>query len=413
MQRRKPAERHQVRALSRLTGPEPGPQEPTLTQPITQLSEEEEIFRKTVRDFAEDRIRPRVEEMEKTTSQPRELLDELFELGLMGIEIPEEYGGAGGSFFLSLLAIEELSRVDPAIAIPVDVQNTLVVNQFLRWGNESQKREFLPRLATDTIGSYALSEASSGSDAFALKTRAERDGSGFRLTGRKLWISNAHEAGLYIVFANADPSSGYRGITAFVVERDMPGFTVGRKEDKLGVRASSTCELILDGVPVPGTHVLGEVGQGYKLAIETLNEGRIGIGAQMLGLSVGALEGALAYAGEREAFGQKIGEFQALQHLLAECATDIETMRLHVYNAARLREAGASFVREGAMTKLVASRVAESVASRCVDVYGGIGVTKECPAEKYLRDAKVAQIYEGTTFMQLNTIAKSVLKDGI
>jgi len=380
--------------------------------PITDLSEEERIFRDTVREFAETRVRPRVAEMEREKVQPPELLKELFELGLMGIEIPEIYGGAGASFFMAILAIEELARVDPALAIPVDVQNTLVVKMILRWGSDEQKRRLLPRLASDTIGSYALSEARSGSDAFGLETRAERGADGFRLSGRKMWISNAAEAGLFVVFANANPSAGYRGITAFVVERDMPGFRVGRREDKLGVRASSTCELLLDGVEVPAQNVLGEVGQGYKLAIETLNEGRIGIGAQMLGLAEGALEGAVAYAGQREAFGKRIAEFQALQHLLAECATDVATTRLHVYNAARLCEAGRDLQRAGAMAKLVASRTAESVASRCVDVYGGIGVTHECTAEKYLRDAKVAQIYEGTTFMQLNTIARSVLRDG-
>ena len=380
--------------------------------PITDLSEEERIFRDTVREFAATRVRPRVAEMEREKVQPPELLKELFELGLMGIEIPEIYGGAGASFFMAILAIEELARVDPALAIPVDVQNTLVVKMILRWGSEEQKRRLLPRLASDTIGSYALSEARSGSDAFGLETRAERGADGFRLSGRKMWISNAAEAGLFVVFANANPSAGHRGITAFVVERDMPGFRVGRREDKLGVRASSTCELLLDGVEVPAQNVLGEVGQGYKLAIETLNEGRIGIGAQMLGLAEGALEGAVAYAGQREAFGKRIAEFQALQHLLAECATDVATTRLHVYNAARLCEAGRDLQRAGAMAKLVASRTAESVASRCVDVYGGIGVTHECTAEKYLRDAKVAQIYEGTTFMQLNTIARSVLRDG-
>ncbi len=382
-----------------------------MSQPLTSLSEEEEIFRATIREFAEERVGPLVQKMERECKQPRELIDEMFELGLMGIEVPEHYGGAGASFFMSILAIEELARVDPAVAIPVDVQNTLVVNQFLRWGDDEQKERFLPRLVKDTIGAYALSEAGSGSDAFALQTAAERCDDGFRLTGRKLWISNAAEAGLFVVFATVDRSAGYRGITAFVVERDAPGFQVGRREDKLGVRASSTCELILDDVVVPEGNVLGEVGQGYKLAIETLNEGRIGIGAQMLGLAEGALEGAVGYAKEREAFGQKIGEFQAIQHLLAECATDVESVRLHCYNAARRREAGLSFAKEAAMTKLVASRVAESVASRCVDVYGGIGVTKECLAEKYLRDAKVAQIYEGTTFMQLNTIAKMVLAD--
>jgi alkylation response protein AidB-like acyl-CoA dehydrogenase len=383
-----------------------------MSEPLTTLSEEEEIFRATVRDFAVERIGPRVKEMERNAAQPRELIDEMFALGLMGIEIPEEYGGAGASFFMSILAIEELARVDPAAAIPVDVQNTLVVNQFLKWGTDEQKKHFLPKLAKDTLGSYALSEASSGSDAFSLQTSAERCGDGYRISGQKLWISNAFEAGLFVVFASVDRSAGHRGITAFVVERDTPGLSVGKKEDKLGVRASSTCEVVLDGVVVPESNVLGNVGEGYKLAIETLNEGRIGIGAQMLGLATGALEGAVAYAQEREAFGQKIGEFQAIQHLLAECATDVASVRLHAYNAARRREAGLPFAREGAMTKLVASRVAESVASRCVDVYGGIGVTKECLAEKFLRDAKVAQIYEGTTFMQLNTIAKFVLQEG-
>lgn len=381
--------------------------------PVTLLSEEEEIFRDVVREFAEQEIRPRVAEMEAERKQPADLIARLFEMGLMGIEVPEELGGAGATFFLSVLAIEELSRVDPALAVVVDVQNTLVINQLLRWGSNEQQKRFLPRLAGDTVASYALSEAGSGSDAFALRTRAVREGDAFVLTGRKQWISNAAESGLFVVFANADPDAGYRGITAFLVERDMPGFAVGRKEDKLGIRASSTCELDLDGVRVPAANVLGEVGQGYKLAIETLNEGRVGIGAQMLGLARGALEGALAYAQEREAFGQKIGEFQAVQHLLAECATDIESVRLHVYNGARLRDAGRLSPREGAMAKLVASRVAESVASRCVDVYGGLGVTTECPAEKYLRDAKVAQIYEGTTFMQLDTIAKQVLRDGV
>jgi alkylation response protein AidB-like acyl-CoA dehydrogenase len=357
--------------------------------PITELSEDERIFRDTVRDFAETRIRPRVAEMERERQQPRDLLDELFALGLMGIEIPETYGGAGASFFMAILAIEEISRVDPALAIPVDVQNTLVVKLILRYGNEDQKRRFLPRLARDTVGSYAL-EARSGSDAFGLETRAERGADGWRLSGRKLWISNAAEAGLFVVFANANPSAGHRGITAFIVEREMKGFRVGRREDKLGVRASSTCELLLDGVEVPAANVLGEVGQGYKLAIETLNEGRIGIGAQMLGLAEGALEGAVAYAGQRQAFGKRIAEFQALQHLLAECA-DVETTRLHVQRSACVRRARS--LRAGAMAKLVASRTAETVASRCVDVYGGVGVT-ESVARRDLRDAKVAQIYE-------------------
>jgi alkylation response protein AidB-like acyl-CoA dehydrogenase len=383
-----------------------------MTAPITELSEEERIFRDTVREFAESRVAPRVAEMEREKRQPPELIGELFGLGLMGIEIPEIYGGAGATFFMAILAIEEIARVDPALAIPVDVQNTLVVKLILRWGSDEQKRRFLPRLALDTVGAYALSEARSGSDAFALQTRAERSGDAWRLSGRKLWISNAAEAGLFVVFANANPGAGHRGITGFVVERDRSGLSVGKREGKLGVRASSTCEVVLDNVEVPAANVLGEVGQGYKIAIETLNEGRIGIGAQMLGLAEGALAGAVAYAGEREAFGKRISEFQAMQHLLAECATDVETMRLHVYNAARLCEAGRDVARAGAMAKLVASRAAESVASRCVDVYGGVGVTEECRAEKYLRDAKVAQIYEGTTFMQLNTIARSVLRDG-
>jgi len=381
-----------------------------MSRPLTELSEEEQIFRQTIRDFAEQKVRPRVDEMERAASHPPDLLKELFEMGLMGIEVPEQYGGAGASFFMSILAIEELSRVDPAMAIPVDVQNTLVLNQLLRWANDEQKERFLPRMVEDTIGSYALSEAGSGSDAFALKTSATRRGDNYVLNGQKLWISNAGEAGLFIVFATVDPSAGYRGVTAFIVERDSPGFSVGRKEDKLGVRASSTCEILMKDVEVPAANVLGEVGKGYKIAIETLNEGRVGIGAQMLGLAEGALEGAIAHALEREQFGQKIGTFQAVQHLIAECATDIETIRLHVYNAARRRESGLSIEKEGAMAKLVASRIAESVASRCVDVFGGIGVTKECTAEKFLRDAKVAQIYEGTTFMQLNTIAKLVMK---
>lgn len=384
-----------------------------MAQPLTLLSEDEEIFRASVREFAEEQILPRVEEMERDCKQPSDLLAQCFEMGLMGIEIPESLGGAGATFFMSILAIEEIARVDPALAVPIDVQNTLVINQLLHWGSDAQRERYLPRLATDTLASYALSEAGSGSDAFALRTRAEEDGDVYRLQGRKHWISTAAEAGLFVVFANVDPGAGYRGITAFLVDRDMPGLSIGKKEDKLGIRASSTCEVILDEVPVPKQNVLGQVGQGYKLAIETLNEGRVGIGAQMLGLAEGALAGAIAYAAEREAFGQKIGGFQAVQHLLAECATDIESARLHVYNGARLRDARRDVAKEGAMAKLVASRVAESVASRCIDVYGGVGVTKECRAEKYLRDAKVAQIYEGTTFMQLNTIAKLIQRDGI
>ena len=384
-----------------------------MSQPLTSFSEEEEIFRASVRDFAEERVRPLVQEMERECKQPRALIDEMFELGLMAIEIPEEYGGAGATFFMSILAIEELARVDPAAAIPVDIQNTLVANQFLRWGTDDQKQRFLPRLAKDTIGSYALSEAGSGSDAFALQTLAEPCDDGFRLTGRKMWISNAAEAGLYIVFATVDRAAGHRGITTFVVERDAPGFQVGRKEDKLGVRASSTCELILDGVVVPKENVLGEVGQGYKLAIETLNEGRIGIGAQMVGLGRGAIEGALAYVQEREQFGRKISENQAVQHRLARCATELEAARLMVYNAARLQETGRPFRQQAAMAKWFASEVAERAASECLELYGGIGFTKECPAEKLLRDAKIGKIYEGTSFLQLETIAKTLIKEGL
>ncbi len=338
------------------------------------------------------------------------LVKQLFELGLMGIEVPEEMSGAGGSFFDAALAIEAISTVDPAVAVLVDVHNTLVVNALRRWASEAQKRQWLPRLATDTVGAYALSEAGSGSDAFALQTRAEAVPGGYRLNGRKLWISNAREAGLFIVFATLDPAAGYRGITAFLVEKGMPGFTVGRKEDKLGIRASSTCELVFDGCQVPGENLLGEPGKGYKIAIETLNEGRIGIGAQMLGLAEGAWGHAARYAQQRRQFGKPIAEFQAVQFTLAQMATEIEAARLMVYNAARLKDAGQPYVREAAMGKLFASQVAERVASQCVEVFGGNGFVRDYPAEKYFRDSKVGKIYEGTSNMQLATIAKQVLK---
>ena len=377
--------------------------------PLTQLSEDENLFYSTVRQFAEEAIGPRVRAMDDDQQFAAGLVKQLFELGLMGIEVPEELGGAGGSFFDAVLAIEAISTVDPAVAVLVDVHNTLVVNALRRWATEEQKKRWLPRLASDAVGAYALSEAGSGSDAFALQTRAEAVPGGFRLNGRKLWISNAREAGLFIVFATLDRAAGYKGITAFLVEKGTPGFTVGRKEDKLGIRASSTCELVFDGCEVPETNVLGEPAKGYKIAIETLNEGRIGIGAQMLGLAEGAWGYAAKYAKERRQFGKAIGEFQAVQFTLAQMATEIEAVKLMVYNAARLRDAGKPYVREAAMTKLFASQVAERVASQCVEVFGGNGFVRDYPAEKYFRDAKVGKIYEGTSNMQLMTIAKQVL----
>ena len=362
-----------------------------------------------MRQFAEEAIGPRVRAMDDDQQFAAGLVKQLFELGLMGIEVPEELGGAGGSFFDAVLAIEAISTVDPAVAVLVDVHNTLVVNALRRWATEEQKKRWLPRLASDAVGAYALSEAGSGSDAFALQTRAEAVPGGFRLNGRKLWISNAREAGLFIVFATLDRAAGYKGITAFLVEKGTPGFTVGRKEDKLGIRASSTCELVFDGCEVPETNVLGEPGKGYKIAIETLNEGRIGIGAQMLGLAEGAWGHAARYSKERRQFGKAIGEFQAVQFTLAQMATEIEAVKLMVYNAARLKDAGRPYVREAAMTKLFASQVAERVASQCVEVFGGNGFVRDYPAEKYFRDAKVGKIYEGTSNMQLMTIAKQVL----
>jgi butyryl-CoA dehydrogenase/short/branched chain acyl-CoA dehydrogenase len=378
--------------------------------PLTQFSEEEELFFNTVRQFAEESVAPLVRRMDDEQQLAPGLVGKLFELGLMGIEVPEQLGGAGGSFFDAVLAIEAISAVDAGVALVVDVHNTLVVNALRRWATDAQKQAWLPRLATDTVGAYALSEAGSGSDAFALQTRAEKTANGYRLNGRKLWISNAKEAGLFVVFATIDASAGYKGITAFLVEKGTAGLTVGRKEDKLGIRASSTCELLLDNCEVASENVLGEPGKGYKIAIETLNEGRIGIGAQMLGVAEGAWRHAAKYAQERRQFGKAIAEFQAVQFTLAEMATEIEAARLLVYNAARLKDAGQAYLKEAAMAKLFASQVAERVASQCVEVFGGNGFVRDYPAEKFYRDAKVGKIYEGTTNMQLMTIAKQVLK---
>jgi len=386
--------------------------EPTMSDapaPLTQLTEDEKMFAEQVRQFAEEQVKPHVSKMDHDAKITPEIIKACFELGLMGIEIPEQYGGAGASFFMSILAVEELARVDPSVAVMVDVQNTLVNNALLRFGNEELKQRYFPKLATQWVGAYALTEAGSGSDAFALACKAEDKGDHWELTGRKLWITNAAEAELFIVMATVDPSKGYRGITSFLVERSFPGFSVGKKEDKLGIRASSTCELILEGCQVPKSNVLGEVGKGYKIAIETLNEGRIGIGSQMVGLAQGALEHGLAYAQERKQFGQALAEFQAIQFLLADLATELEAARLLTYNAARLRDAGVSFIKEAAMAKVFASRMAETVSSKVIEVYGGNGFTREYPVEKYFRDQKVGQIYEGTTNMQLMVIAKQIL----
>ena len=382
-----------------------------LTPPaLTQLTEEEQLFYATVLQFAQQTIAPQVRSMDEQQQFAPGLVARLFELGLMGIEIPEEFGGAGGNFFDAVLAIEAISTVDPSVALLIDVHNTLVVNALRRWGNDAQKRLWLSRLAANAAGAYALSEASSGSDAFALQTRAELEGDGYRLNGRKLWISNARESGIFIVFATLDPAAGYRGITAFLVEAGTSGFTVGRKEDKLGIRASSTCELLFDNCHVPRENLLGEPGKGYKIAIGTLNEGRIGIGAQMVGLALGAWGHAARYAQERKQFGRPIAEFQAVQFTLARMATGIEAARLLVYNAARLKDAGKPYMKEAAMAKLFASEVAESVASEAVEIFGGNGFVRDYPAEKYYRDAKVGKIYEGTSNMQLATISKQVLE---
>ena len=378
-------------------------------QPLTTLADDERLLRDSVYEFADKEIRPLVREMDEHAKFAPALIEKLFTLGVMGIEIPDSYGGGGASFFHSVLAVEALSRVDPSIGVMVDVQNTLVINALLRWGNDDIKTRFLPKMATNLIGAYALSEAGSGSDAFALTTRAaERDGE-WLLTGRKLWITNANEAGLFIVFANVNPEAGYRGITAFLVERGFPGFSVGKKEDKLGIRASSTCELLFEDCRVPKANVLGEVGKGYKVAIETLNEGRIGIGAQMIGLAQGALDHTIAYTRERKQFGKAIGEFQAVQHQIARAATDIEAARLLVYNAARLRDARLPFLTEAAMCKIFSSEVAERTASLAVNLFGGNGFVKDYPVEKLYRDAKIGQIYEGTSNLQLQTIAKNIM----
>ena len=380
-----------------------------IPSPLTRLTEEESMFQAAVRQFARERLAPHVREMDEAGVFRQDLIRQFFELGLMAIEVPEEHGGQGGDFFQSILAIEELSKVDPAAAVIVDVQNTLFINALLRWATPQQKERYLPRVAKDTVASYALSEEAAGSDAFALTTRAVESGDHYRITGRKLWITNAAEAGLFLLFATVNPEAGYKGITAFLVEREFPGFQVGKKEDKLGIRASSTCELILDECRVPKENVVGEVGKGYKIAIETLNEGRIGIGAQMTGLAQGALEHAIAYAKERKQFGKPISEFQGVQFDLAEMAVEVEAARLMVYNAARLRDAKLPFVAEAAMCKYFASQVAERVASRAVEVLGGVGFTKDFPVEKLYRDAKIGRIYEGTSNMQRITVAKYIL----
>jgi butyryl-CoA dehydrogenase/short/branched chain acyl-CoA dehydrogenase len=376
---------------------------------LTRLSDDEQMFRNTVRRFATEQIGPLVRGMDEAQQMDAGVIRQLFELGLMGIEVPEQYGGAGGTFFEAILGVEEISAIDPSVGVLVDVQNTLCINALVRWANEEQKKKYLTRLANDTIGAYALSEAASGSDAFALQTRAVKKGNDYVLNGQKLWITNAKEAGIFIVFATIDQEAGYKGITAFLVEKGTPGFTLGKKEDKLGIRASSTCELVFRDCVVPASQVLGEPGKGYKIAIETLNEGRIGIGAQMLGLAQGAWGHAVKWARERKQFGKPIVEFQAMQFQLAEMATEIEAARLMVYNAARLKDARLEFLKEAAMCKYFASHVAERVASLAVEVYGGSGFVKDYPVEKLYRDAKIGKIYEGTSFMQLATIARLTL----
>ncbi len=381
-----------------------------MSVPLTVLSDDEDLFRGACRSLAEQRIKPLVHEMDEKAHLDADIIPQLFALGLMGIQIPEEFNGSGGSFFMSVLAVEEISRIDASFGVFIDVQNTLVNNAVMRWASDTQKKTYLPRLATDLVGAYALSEAGSGSDAFALACRATDKGDHFILNGRKLWITNALEAGLFIVFANVNPELGYKGITAFLIEADFPGFSVGKKEDKLGIRASSTCELILEDCRVPKANVLGEIGKGYKIAIETLNEGRIGIGAQMVGVAQGSWDHGAAYAKERKAFGKTLADFQAIQFQLAETATQIEAARLMVYNAARLKDAGKEFLKEAAMAKYFSSQVAEHVTSLVVEIYGGYGYTRDYPAEKYFRDSKIGKIYEGTSNMQLQTIAKYLLR---
>jgi short-chain 2-methylacyl-CoA dehydrogenase len=385
------------------------PVENRAAAPLTQLSEEERMFQSTVRKFAREQIAPHVREMDEAGVFRKDLLQQMFDMGLMGIDVPEQYGGQGGQFFQAILAIEEIAAVDPSAAVIVDVQNTLFHNAIMRWATEEQKRQYVPRTTSNMLGAYALSEAGSGSDAFAMQTRAVKDGDSYRINGRKLWITNSAEAGLFLLFANANPDAGYKGITCFLVERGTPGFQVGKKEDKLGIRASSTCELILDDCRVPAANMMGEAGKGYKIAIETLNEGRIGIGAQMLGLARAALEHAMSYAKQRKQFGKPIADFQGIQFEIAEMATMVETTRLLVYNAARLRDAGLPFLTEAAMAKYHSSQVAETVASKAVEIFGGVGFTKDYPVEKLYRDAKIGRIYEGTSNMQRLTIAKQLL----
>src|SRR5882724_11867680 len=378
-------------------------------RPLTSLSEDEQMFRASVREFADGELRPRVEAMEEHAKLDPGLIKQCLDLGLMGIETPEEYGGAGATFFTAILAVEELSRVDASVGVFVDVQNTLVNNALIRWGNQEQKTKYLSELASAKVGAYALSEAGSGSDAFAMQTRAVDKGDHFIINGRKLWITNGKEAEIFVLFANANPAAGYRGITAFIVEKGFAGFSVGKKENKLGIRASSTTEIILEDCPVPKENVLGEVGKGYKTSIETLNEGRIGIGAQMIGIGTGALECAIRYTGEREQFGKRVNEFQGVQFQLAEMATDVEAARLMVYNAARMKDAGQNFVKEAAMAKLYSSRAAERITSKAIELYGGYGYVKDYPVEKFWRDSKIGAIYEGTSNMQLQTIAKLII----
>lgn len=380
-------------------------------QPLTHLTEDEQMLKDAAAEFADTIIKPKVQEMEEAAKLDTDLIREFFEMGFMGIEIPEKYQGGGGSFFMSIVAIEQISRVDASVGVFMDVQNTLVNNAFLRWGSDEVKERFLPQLATEKVGAYCLSEAGSGSDAFALKCSAKEDGDAYVLNGTKLWITNANEADIFLVFANINPEAGYKGITGFIVERGMEGFSVSKKENKLGIRASSTCELLLEDVRVPKANILGEVGKGYKVAIETLNEGRIGIGAQMIGIGQGAFDAALAYTQERKQFGQAIADFQAVQFQLAKMATELEMARLLVYNAARLKEAGQPFLKEAAMAKYYSSEVAETLSSMAIDLYGGYGYVKEYPVEKFYRDSKIGKIYEGTSNMQLHTIAKILLKN--
>jgi alkylation response protein AidB-like acyl-CoA dehydrogenase len=380
--------------------------------PITQLTEDEQMLKEAAADFAESSIKPKVHEMDEAGKLDPELVKEFFEMGLMGIEIPEKYQGGGGTFMMSIVAIEQISRVDASVGVFMDVQNTLVNNAFLRWGNDEIKEKFLPTLATEKVGAYCLSEAGSGSDAFALKCSGKKDGDHYILNGTKLWITNANEADIFLVFANVNPEAGYKGITAFIVERGMEGFSISKKENKLGIRASSTCELLLEDVKVPVSNVLGEVGKGYKVAIETLNEGRIGIGAQMIGIAQGAMDAAIGYTKERKQFGKAIADFQGVQFQLARMATELEMARLLVYNAARLKEAGQPFLKEAAMAKYYSAEVAEKLSSMAIDLYGGYGYVKEYPVEKFYRDSKIGKIYEGTSNMQLQTIAKIILKEG-